>query len=119
MSITYYHNPNCSKSQAGLAILQDWSKDHQRSFDTILYLQNPPSPTELKEILKKLGLKAYEITRKKEAAEAGIDMNLAEDQLIQALCNHPKAIERPILVVNDQAVIGRPTENITRLLEDL
>ncbi len=118
MSITYYHHPNCSKSKAGLAILQEWSTKHQIPFETILYLKTPPSFEELSGILQKLGVKAREILRPKEADAAGIDLNLSEDQLIKAICDHPKAIQRPILVVKDQAVIGRPTDNIIKLLED-
>ncbi len=119
MSITYYHNPNCSKSKAGLAILQDWSKKHQTPFETILYLQTPPTPKELNDLLQKLGLKPQDILRPKEATAVGIGDDLSEKQLIQAICDNPKTMQRPILVVDDQAVIGRPTDNIIKLLDEL
>ncbi len=117
MKITYYHNPQCSKSRAGLEILQAWCDVHHEKFHIVSYLENPPTPQEIQDILQKLGMSAKNIARKKEATEYAIDLAWNEEKIIQALCAHPRAIERPILVIDDAATIGRPSDNISRLLE--
>jgi len=113
MTVTIYHNPRCSKSRQTLELLQD-----QGITPIIIeYLETPPTAPELNAILQKLGLSAAEITRKKEAAEEGIDMgSLDNDALIQALATHPRAIERPIVVNDDKAAVGRPPENVLNIL---
>ncbi|MCW8914601.1 MAG: arsenate reductase (glutaredoxin) [Magnetovibrio sp.] len=113
MSVTIYHNPRCSKSRKTLELIQDKGVEPE----IVEYLQTPPSADELKAILKKLGKSAAEIVRKKEAKEEGIDLDtLDEDGLIAALAAHPRAIERPIVIKGDAAVMGRPPENVDDLL---
>ncbi len=113
MSVTIYHNPRCSKSRKTLELIQDKGVEPE----IVEYLQTPPSVDELKAILKKLGKTAAEIVRKKEAKEEGIDVAaLDEDGLIAALAAHPRAIERPIVVKGNAAVMGRPPENVDDLL---
>ncbi len=113
-TIIYYHNPSCSKSRAGLALLEENNiQAHIR-----LYLSEPPSPGELKDILSKLNLKASALLRKKEAMEAGIDETMSDEAILTCLSQNPKAIERPILVIDNKAVIGRPTENMAKLIDD-
>jgi len=112
---TIYHNPSCSKSRAGLEMLE--SKGIKA--DIVRYLDSPPSATELKEILSKLGLQAEQIVRKGEALykELGLhEKTLNNDEWIETLVANPKLIERPIVVNGDKAAIGRPIENIINIL---
>jgi len=113
MSVTIYHNPRCSKSRQTLALIEENGVTPK----IVEYLDTPPSADELKEILSKLGKTAADIVRKKEAKEEGIDFNaLSETALIEALASHPRAIERPIVVKGNRAVLGRPPENVLEIL---
>ena len=113
MSVTIYHNPRCSKSRQTLQIIEDKGI----SPTIITYLDNPPSIDELKAILSKLGITPRELLRKKEADECGLnDDSLNEDALIAGMVANPRAIERPIVVKGDKAVLGRPPENVLDLL---
>lgn len=114
MSIIYYHNPNCSKSRAGLKILEERGINPKIR----LYMVNPLSIEELTKIVAKLGMKPRDIIRKKEGAEAGIVPFMSDDEVMAILSEMPRAIERPILEINDKAVIGRPTENIVYFLDE-
>lgn len=111
MSVTIYHNPRCSKSRQTLALIEE------KGFTpTIIdYLNTPPSPEELSDILAKLDKSPEQIVRKKEAREEGI-ADLTGDALIRALCAHPRAIERPIVVNGDKAALGRPPEDVLAIL---
>lgn len=111
--VTIYHNPRCSKSRETLKLLEDNGVVPV----VVDYLKAPPSVAELAVILTKLGKKARDIVRKKEAAEAGIDPDsLSESALIAALVAHPAALERPIVVKGDKAALGRPPENVLAIL---
>jgi arsenate reductase len=112
--IKIYHNPRCGKSREGLAIVEASNKD----FEIIKYLDNPLSVDELKALLKKLGIPAIDLVRKNEAVwkEQYKGQTLSEDQVIHAMLNNPKLIERPIVVNNNKAVIGRPPELIKNIL---
>lgn len=112
MSVTIYHNPRCGKSRDTLKLIEE------KGIAPIVveYLKTPPSPTELRRILGLLGLTARDILRRKEAAEAGIDPALPEDQLIAAMVANPIVIERPIVVTKDQARLGRPPEAVLEIL---
>jgi len=113
MSVVIYHNPRCSKSRQTLQIIEEKGVTPT----IITYLDNPPSIEELKEILSKLGLNARQLLRKKEAAEYGLnDDSLSEDALIAGMVANPRAIERPIVVKGERAVLGRPPENVLELL---
>lgn len=109
-----YHNPRCRKSREGLAILQE----AQVEIDVIEYLKNPVSGEELQDILQKLGIPAIDLVRKNEAIwkEKFKNKNLSESEVIEAMVDFPKLIERPIVIKGDKAVIGRPPENISALL---
>ncbi len=112
---TLYHNPRCSKSRQTLALLQDNGVEPE----IVLYLDTPPNESELKSLLKKLGLSARDLLRKGEAAykENGLsDTTLSEQALIDAMLAHPKLIERPIVVHGSRAVLGRPPENALELI---
>lgn len=112
--IIIYHNNRCTKSRCALELIEKKTKN----FQVIDYLKNPPSEKELKSILKKLGLKAEEIIRKKEPLfkEKYQGKKFTEDQWIKILVQNPILIERPIVVKGNKAVIGRPTENVEKIL---
>ena len=112
MSVTIYHNPRCSKSRQTLALLEEKGV----TLTIIEYLQTPPSAQELGNILTKLGKTPQEILRRKEAEEEGIDINAERDQLIQAIVDHPRALERPIVVNGDRAAMGRPPQSVSVIL---
>jgi arsenate reductase len=111
-NVTIYHNPRCTKSRDTLALLE--SKGVSPTI--VEYLKTPPTTAELKSILAALGLTAAEIVRKKEAADAGVDVSLPEDKLIAAMVKNPIVIERPIVVAGAKAALGRPPENVLKLL---
>jgi arsenate reductase (glutaredoxin) len=112
--ITIYHNSRCSKSREGVCFLEEGKYD----FKIINYLENVPSKEELKELLSKLNITAGDLVRKKESIwiENYKGKNLNEEEIIEAMINHPKLIERPIVVKGNQAVIARPTEKIKEIL---
>jgi arsenate reductase len=112
--IKIYHNPRCSKSRQGLQLLEDANQE----FEIIKYLDTPLSKTQLLEIIKLLDIKPEELVRKNEAIwkENYKTKTLTDNQIIDALVAHPKLIERPIVVNNNKAVIGRPTELIKTIL---
>ena len=109
-----YHNPRCSKSRQTLAII----KDEGIEPDIVLYLDNPPSKKELKDIIKKLGIKPQELIRKGEKIykENYKGKELTDDEWMEAMVKHPKLIERPIVIKGNKAVLGRPPENVKDLL---
>ncbi|MEM8594329.1 MAG: arsenate reductase (glutaredoxin) [Pseudomonadota bacterium] len=114
-NLTIYHNPRCSKSRQTLALIEDAGA----SVETVLYLDDPISKATLKQLLKKLGLTPRELMRKGEAVykELGLkDDSLSDAALMDAMLTNPKLIERPIVVKGDQAVLGRPPENVQALL---
>lgn len=114
-TVTIYHNPRCSKSRQTLALLTDRNIKPQ----IILYLETPPSTQELTELLKKLNISARDLIRQGEAAykENSLDnASLSESDLVQAMHDSPKLIERPIVVANDKAALGRPPEQVLDIL---
>jgi arsenate reductase len=113
--IKIYHNSRCSKSRQGLCILED----SDTNFEVVNYLENPPSTNELKSILKMLGFSPIQLVRKGESIwkENYKGKELSDNEIINAMIENPKLIERPIVVKGDKAVIGRPPENIDELLK--
>ena len=110
-----YHNPRCSKSRQTLEIIQ--KQGHQP--EIIKYLESPPSIKEIKNLLSLLNLQPRELMRKNEAAFKDNHMSnlyLSEDDLIELMHNYPKVIERPIVVNNNKAIIGRPPENVLTII---
>lgn len=110
----YYHNPRCSKSREGLAYLEEKGI----APEVVLYMNEPISPTELEDIIDALDIEASDLIRKKEAIwkEDFADKELEEDELILAMIEHPKLMERPILVNGNKAAIGRPKENFDAII---
>ncbi|MBL0864995.1 arsenate reductase (glutaredoxin) [Pectobacterium carotovorum] len=115
-SVTIYHNPRCSKSRETLALLQE----HNITPDVVLYLDTPPDAATLSQLIKQLSFtSARELMRTKEEIyqQLGLsDAALTEAQLIQAMIDNPKLIERPIVVAQGQARIGRPPEQVLEIL---
>ena len=112
---TIYHNPRCSKSRQTLQILRD--KGIEPSI--VEYLKTPLKKEELKKISTSLGLRPKEFVRKNESdfRDKGLTGNLEDDEkMIKAMAAYPKIIERPIVVLKSKAVIGRPPENVLKLI---
>ena len=110
-----YHNPNCSKSRAALALLQA----SNIPFEVREYLQDPPSRAELEQLLDLLKLTPLALIRVNEVVLKAQDINLAglnDGALIDLCVQYPILIERPILIHQASACIGRPIENLTQLL---
>jgi len=113
--LTLYHNPRCSKSRGALELLEARGLQPR----VVHYLETPPSAAELRELLGKLGYSARQLLRSGEEAYQTLnlaDPTLDDEALIAAMLEHPRLIERPILVVGDKAIIGRPSERILELL---
>ncbi|SHM72211.1 arsenate reductase (glutaredoxin) [Polaribacter sp. KT 15] len=112
--IKIYHNPRCSKSRQGLAILEESKKE----FEIVKYLEEIPSEKELKAIIEKLGVSPIQLVRKTEKIwkENFKGKELSDDEIVTAMIENPKLIERPIVINNNKAVIGRPPENIATIL---
>ncbi|MFA1240109.1 arsenate reductase (glutaredoxin) [Serratia odorifera] len=114
--VTIYHNPRCSKSRETLALLEQQGLQPK----VVLYLDSPPSVAQLQQLLHQLGFSsARELMRKKEDLYKQLqlaDAGLSEQQLLQAMVDNPKLIERPIVVNGHQARIGRPPEQVLEIL---
>ncbi|AOW19450.1 arsenate reductase (glutaredoxin) [Urechidicola croceus] len=104
--IKIYHNPRCRKSREGLAILENSGEE----FEIVKYLENPPTKIELFELIKLLNISPIELIRKGEVIwkENFKNKPLTDEQIVDAMINFPKLIERPIVIKNNKAVIGRP-----------
>ncbi|WP_019602720.1 arsenate reductase (glutaredoxin) [Teredinibacter turnerae] len=114
-NIRIFHNPRCSKSRQTLALIEESGVEPT----VIKYLETPPTPEELRDLLTKLDMPARDLLRKGEDAykENNLsDPQLSDDALIEAMVKFPKLIERPIVVKGDKAIIGRPPERVNTLL---
>ncbi|WP_456445376.1 arsenate reductase (glutaredoxin) [Thiolapillus sp.] len=115
MSIKIYHNPRCSKSRQTLQLLRDKGVEPE----IVEYLKTPPDRKELEQVLDMLGLEPRQLmrTKEKEYKEQGLDNpDLSRDQLIDAMLATPKLIERPIVIRDGKAAIGRPPEQVLDIL---
>jgi arsenate reductase len=115
MKLTLYQKPTCSKCRETLRLL----KERGMEFEAINYYETPISEADLRVLLNKLGLTAREILRKDEpvAKQLGIGKkDFSDQELIALMAKHPDLIQRPIVVRGDQAVLGRPLENVEKLL---
>ena len=113
--LTLYHNPRCSKSRGALELLEA----RGLAPTVVRYLETPPTAEELKALLGKLGIRARQLLRSGEDEYKTLnlaDASLSEAQLIEAMVQHPKLIERPILIAGDKAAIGRPPEKVLEIL---
>lgn len=109
-----YHNTRCSKSRDVCTILEK----KKVKTEIVEYLKTPPTPTEIKELLKMLGMKAVDLVRKKEPLflEKYEGKKLTEAQWIKAMAQNPILIERPIIVKGKKAIIGRPPEKVLEFI---
>jgi arsenate reductase len=112
MSVTIYHNPRCSKSRQTLELLQQQGQEPA----IVEYLKTPPDRDELVAILDMLGLEPRDLMRKKEQENNLDNQSLGRDELIDAMLRYPKLIERPIVIANGKAAIGRPPETVLEIL---
>ncbi|MBT3585144.1 MAG: arsenate reductase (glutaredoxin) [Halobacteriovoraceae bacterium] len=115
MSYTYYHNPRCSKSRQGLALLEERELD----FEVVLYLQNPPTVETLLGLFSRLEKEPLEVIRTKESCfkELGLDHKmLSDEEWAGEIAKNPVLLERPILDNGQKAAIGRPPEDLLALL---
>jgi len=110
-----YHNPRCSKSRQTLSIMNE----NNANIRIIEYLTDPPTAKELEDISRKLAISPMDFIRKKESefTELGLNRyNGSDSELCKIMSKNPKLIERPIVVRGDNAIIGRPPENVLELL---
>ena len=109
-----YHNPRCSKSRQALQLCEETGAD----LEVVEYLNTPLDEVALTGLLKKLGIKAHELVRTKEEVYSQLELSAdsSEEEIIAAIIKYPVLLERPIVVKNDKAVIGRPPENVKALL---
>ena len=115
MTITIYHNPDCGTSRNTLAMIRQSGEEPE----VIEYLKTPPDCAGLERILSMLDMEPRDLMRKKEAEykEFGLDNpKLTREELVQAMVDHPKLIERPIVISNGRATIGRPPEKVLDML---
>lgn len=115
MSIEIYHNPRCSKSRQTLALIRERGVEPEIRE----YLKTPPDKKTLEGILDMLGLEPRDLMRKKEPEykELGLDNpDLTRSALIQSMIDHPRLIERPIVISGDRAALGRPPESVLDIL---
>jgi len=110
-----YHNPRCSKSRKTLTLIQEKGKE----VEIIEYLKSPPTFEDLKLILEKLDISPIDLIRHKEEVweEEYKGRELKDDEIIQAIVNHPKIMERPIVINEMKAIIGRPPENVLEIID--
>ena len=109
-----YHNPRCTKSRQTLALLEEKGQTPE----VVLYLQEAPSVEELRSIVQQLGISAFDLIRKGEKVykEQFKGQDLSEEEWLQVLHENPKLIERPIVVTEKGAAIGRPPEKVLEII---
>lgn len=113
--VTIYHNPRCSKSRQTLELIKEQGIEP----DIREYLKEPPSATELNQVLTSLNISARELLRKNEQEYKDNDLSnpeLSDAQIIEVMIANPKLIERPIVLKNGKARIGRPPESVLEIL---
>ena len=109
----FYHNPRCSKSRAVQSLLQDCEEE----FETIEYQKHPFTRADLVSILLKLNLKPAELIRKGDASKAGFDISkMSDDKILTTMAANPALVERPIVVKGNKAALGRPPEDVLKIL---
>lgn len=112
--ITIYHNPRCKKSREGLEVVKESGED----YEVREYLKEPVTEEELSELLEQLGMAPIELVRTEEKIwkESYKGKDLSDEELIRVMVEHPKLIQRPIVVKDQAAVVGRPASKISDLL---
>lgn len=117
MNIKIYHNPRCSKSRQALSILKDKFSD----IYVVRYLEDRLSTDELTRMIHKLGLSPIQLVRKNEKIwkELYKDKSLSDHQIIEAMQQHPTLMERPIVFIDEQTLLARPIEKLTKFIEQV
>ncbi len=113
--LTIYHNPNCSKSRETLNILEQ----HGISPEIIEYLENPPDKHELKNIIGLMGISPSELLRTTEPVYQEVQLDrdsISDKEIVAAICKHPSLLQRPIVVMGNRTVIGRPPDRVLELI---
>jgi arsenate reductase len=116
MQVTIYHNPKCAKSRETLQLLKERGIEPR----VVEYLKTPPNKTELEHLLALLDMEPRALLRTKEPEykQAGLaDPKLSRAAIVRAMLEHPKLIERPIVVVGKKAALGRPPESVLKILK--
>ena len=111
-----YHNARCSKSRQALALLEQQGVE----IEIVNYLQTPPDNATLSALLKQLGMTARQLMRKTEEVYRELNLDnpeLSEAQLVQAMVDYPKLIERPIVIANGKTIVARPPERVGELFQ--
>lgn len=114
MKTTIFHNPRCSKSRETLSLLEEIGEN----IEVIKYLEDTPSKEDLKKIIDLLGILPIELVRTKETVwiENYKDKELSDKEIIEAMLENPRLIERPIVIKNNKAIIGRPPQQVLDIL---
>ncbi|MCW2307093.1 arsenate reductase (glutaredoxin) [Rhodobium gokarnense] len=114
MTVTIWHNPRCSKSREALQLLRDNGVEPE----IVEYLKTPPSEAEIKAVLDKLGIDARALMRTKEKSykELGLAGVTDDDKLVAAMAENPVLIERPVVLKGEKAALGRPPEDVLKIL---
>ena len=114
MSDVFLHNPRCSKSRAALELVREAGVE----LPVREYLKDTPSLDELRRIVQLLGVRPIDIVRRGEEAYKTLGLSEAtpDEEVLRAMAEHPILIERPIVVRNGRAVVGRPIENVREIL---
>ncbi len=110
-----YHNPRCSKSRQTLELLRQQGIEPE----IILYLETPPDADQIAHFLHTLGITARDLMRRKEPIyqQLALDAeNITQAQLIDAICQHPILMERPVVVNGERVALGRPPQNVLKIL---
>ena len=113
--VLIYHNPRWGKSRESVQILNDLNVE----YEIVDYLNNPPSANELQSLADKLGVKARDFIRTKEAVFKELELHPQMDNdtiLFKKMSGNPKLIERPIIVKGERAILGRPPNKVEKLL---
>ena len=112
--VSIYHNPKCSKSRQTLALLEE----RGITPEVVLYLDSPPSAKRVRELVDLLGIEPHALLRRKEAPykALGLTPSSSKAAIAKAIAAHPILLERPVVVVGKKAAIGRPPENVLKIL---
>ena len=114
---TMWHNPRCSKSRQTLALLEEYGVEPE----IVKYVDSPPDKDAIRAALDMLGFEPRELMRKNEAIYSELeldDVKKNREELIDAMAEHPRLIERPVVIRGDRAAVGRPPENVLQLLDE-
>jgi len=116
--IIVWHNPRCRKSREGLAAAGQLAKKLGTSVEIRRYLDHPPTADELKKVLQMAGLSPRDILRKQEKVwkEQFKGKDFSDEELLQIMADHPKLIERPLVIYRNKAVLARPADKVNELL---